>query len=706
MSRRAWSGGDEASIRPNLSDTNLASANETTPSGTDPKANLVIAMASSIKHPGLLALTALLAHLASTIPALSQDAAARSPALLPAQNHSLPSGSRLTSDELGIEIANWIKKLGDPSYSVRLQAQSELERIGVRALDQLHQASFDPDPQISNQARFLVQSNQFNWAWETDPFPVRRTLSNYTTAPLYDKSVYIDQLNAMEGDEGLPALCRLIRYETQGCLAKRAALLVMRSKPPIGQSEIERKEWIASMVDGAMSTAGKWVIAYTSKEDPFSIEAWQQRIDRERELFDAKSPDTSIEIISDLRRWLVEHIADKPGLKKQSLDIARNVPEYFQTSGPGASASMIEFAQWALQFKLPELVQEQHGKLSSLMLQDPRFGYLLAESYEQQSEKEKAKKIADLTASRVPIDAQGEPKPFDPLANDDSPLNRRLEEMRLRNTSFVLQRASMGDFLIKRGMFDWAETELRYAIDGREAEPEFATTLNLSLLSQMLHELARNQEAADVLEKYKDRFEREPMFETQVTPNGGESLVSNYYLFRGDEAREKDNKPLAREMYVKAIELAEDNVDAIIGLYRLNDSSDEAIQERKRIHQRVASALRQEIDARERDLRRENPRFQATEQRSLANQMNTLAWLITNTEGNFEEALHLSRKACSLEPGRSAYLDTLAHCYATLERYREAVEQQRKAVALEPHQPSLVNALKEFEAKLQENPGS
>ena len=653
-------------------------------------------------------------HLSPT-PANAQDANSSSKgspqaSAFPSSTTGSPSaanqGEPTTSDDLEQEIANWIRKLGDPSYSVRLQAQSELERIGVRALDQLHQASFDPDPQISNQARFLVQSNQFNWAWETDPFPVRRTLANYTTAPLYDKSVYIDQLNAMEGDEGLPALCRLVRYETQGCLAKRAALLVMRSEPPIGQSETERKAWIAAMVDGAMSTAGKWVLAYSAKEETLSIAAWQQRIDRERELLEAKSPDTSIEIISDLRRWLVEQIADKPELKEQSLEIARNIPEYFQTSGPGASASMIEFAQWALQFKLPKLVQEQHGKLSSLMLQDPRFGYLLAESYEQQSEKEKGKKIADLTASRVPIDAQGEPKPFDPLANEDSPLNRRLEEMRLRNTSFVLQRASMGDFLIKRGMFDWAETELRYAIDGREAEPEFATTLNLSLLSQMLHELARNQEAADVLEKYKDRFEREPMFETQVAPNGGESLVSNYYLFRGDEALEKDNKPLAREMYVKAIELAEDNVDAIIGLYRLNDPSDEATQERKRIHQRVASALRQEIDARERDLRRENPRFQATEQRSLANQMNTLAWLITNTEGNFEEALHLSRKACSLEPGRSAYLDTLAHCYATLQRYREAVEQQRKAVALEPHQPSLVNALKEFEAKLQENPGS
>jgi tetratricopeptide (TPR) repeat protein len=75
-----------------------------------------------------------------------------------------------------------------------------------------------------------------------------------------------------------------------------------------------------------------------------------------------------------------------------------------------------------------------------------------------------------------------------------------------------------------------------------------------------------------------------------------------------------------------------------------------------------------------------------------------LAWLMTNTEGNLEEALYFSRKACSME-NRAAYLDTLAHCYASLKRYREAAEQQRRAIALDPFQPSLQKALAIFEAK-------
>jgi tetratricopeptide (TPR) repeat protein len=627
-----------------------------------------------------------------------------SPNAAPARGDSIanPTSPSPTSPSLQAEIAGWIKKLGDTNYSVRLQAQSELERIGVRALDQLHQASFHPNPQISSQARYLVQSHQFSWAWETDPFQVRRILSNYSTVPLNEKSVYIDQLHALDGDEGLPALCRLIRYETQGCLAKRAALLVMRGTSSVEQAEHERKALIASLVEGAMSTSGHWILDYASLPTPFSPQVWMARVEQERELLVSKSPDTSIEIISDLRRWVVEQIADDPEQRLSALEIARQIPEYFAKNASGNSASLFEFAQWALETKLPELVQEQHAHMTPLSLLDPRFGYLLAESYLQLAKIDTANRIAELTAVRVPVDEQGAPRNIAPKGEDETPLNRRLEEMLQRNSSLVFERSAMGEFLIKRGRFEWAEKELRLAIQGHDDDTEFSTILNLSLLSQMLHELSRDEEAAESLQKYTARFEREPMFRTQVSEQGGESLASNYYLYQGDAARAKNDAPRAREMYLKSIELSQENVDAIIGLYRLADSSDQSAQERRGIQQRVTSVLRQEIEASERDLRRENPRFQATDQRALSNQMNTLAWLITNTEGNFEEALHLSRKACAIAPNNSAYLDTLGHCYASLNRYREAVEQQRKAVAIEPHQPSLVRALELFESKLAE----
>jgi hypothetical protein len=651
-----------------------------------------------------MAVLACLMWLPSTASSLAlAQASLPSKSSLPSKDASASANDASPSGNIESEIALWIEKLGDPVYARRLQAQSELERIGVRALDQLHAASFHPDPQIASQARFLVQSNQFSWAWETDPFHVRRILGNYTTAPLYEKSAFIDQLAALDNQEGLSALCRLVRYETQGCLAKRAALLLMRSKPSPPAAAAERRELILNLVNGTMSAAGKWVTDYAAAHGEFPADLWEERIQAEKALLANKSPETSTEILSDLRKWVVEQISKTPANRERALRLARTVPETFSALGANRNQQALEFAQWAIAAELHELVQEQHDQLSRLTLLDPRFGYLLAESHDAQGSEEVAKQIAKHSADRLLVDSHGKHREEDPITDQKQiPLNQRLEETLQRNVSQAFERSAMGEFLINRGKFAWAEHELRLAIQGREDDVEFATILNLTQLSQLLHEQDRNQEAAEVLEKFAQRFEREPLFQSQVSEQGGSSLVSNYYLYSGNHAATHQDTEQARKHYLKSIELASDNVDAIIGLYRLPNPTQEHQQERLQLQQQISGELRNEIDARQRDLRRENPRFQATEERSLANQMNTLAWLIANTEGNFEEALFLSRKACSLAPDRAAYLDTLAHCYAALDRYSEAVDQQRRAIALEPHQPTLLKALRRFESKLSE----
>ncbi|MFN7735457.1 MAG: hypothetical protein ACK5O8_05020 [Pirellula sp.] len=603
----------------------------------------------------------------------------------------------LRDDPLQQEIASWIRKLGAESYSTRLQAQGELERIGVRALDQLHQASFDPDPQIASQARYLVQSNQFNWAWESDPPRVRRILTLYTAAALHEKSGFINQLSQLENDEGLSALCRLVRYETQGCLAKLAALHVMRGKPNAGQTALERLELVGSLLDGARSTASRWVLAQSSNPQEFPLDRWLDIINRESKLLQSKSMDTSIEILNELRQWVVQQIPKTDSSRSQALDLARTIPESFKSMGVQREQQLLEFAQWALTVDLPELVQEQHDSLRAA-LQDPRFGYLLAESLAKQGDAKLAQTVAERTSDRISVTSRGEPaiKDKDPK----NQLNPQLELLFARNASQAFERSAIAEYLIRRGQFPWAEAELRRALKDQEDAAELATIINLTQLSQLLHELERDDEAAASIEKFAKRFENEPLFRTQVSEQSGDSLVSNYYLFQGNDYARKEQPEKARECFVKAIELSQENVDAIIGMFRLPET-DEQKQQRKNLQKQITASLRSEIDARERELKRDNPRALATEQRALANQMNTLAWLMTNTEGNLDEALYFSRKACSME-NRAAYLDTLAHCYASLKRYREAAEQQRRAVALDPFQPSLQKALALFEAKAAE----
>ena len=92
------------------------------------------------------------------------------------------------TDSMAVRISQLIERLADPNYSSRINAQAELERIGVVALDQLHSASFHPDPQIAAIARYIVQSNQFTWAWETDTQSVRKILLNYGSSQHAEKS--------------------------------------------------------------------------------------------------------------------------------------------------------------------------------------------------------------------------------------------------------------------------------------------------------------------------------------------------------------------------------------------------------------------------------------------------------------------------------------------------------------------------------------
>ncbi len=84
----------------------------------------------------------------------------------------------------------------------------------------------------------------------------------------------------------------------------------------------------------------------------------------------------------------------------------------------------------------------------------------------------------------------------------------------------------------------------------------------------------------------------------------------------------------------------------------------------------------------------------------LALSNNQLAWLIANTEGDFDEAIRCSAKSLVLQPNRSGFLDTLGRCYYAKGDYENAVKYQSQAVALEPHSPLIVTQLALFQQAL------
>nr|WP_286178116.1 hypothetical protein [Rhodopirellula sp. JC639] len=138
-------------------------------------------------------------------------------------------------------------------------------------------------------------------------------------------------------------------------------------------------------------------------------------------------------------------------------------------------------------------------------------------------------------------------------------------------------------------------------------------------------------------------------------------------------------------------------------MYRLDDPGDpdwkqsvtkQIVQNRDALKQRIAR-----IESRKKII---DPKDYKAE---LGDAYNQYAWLVSNTEGDYQRALKCSLD--SLEfldaddiPYRAARLDTCARCYFALGRVEEAVATQQQAIKLDPFSPPMLRQLEEFQAAL------
>ncbi|XZE21374.1 tetratricopeptide repeat protein [Pirellulaceae bacterium SH449] len=601
-------------------------------------------------------------------------------------------------------IRKLIEQLGDPNYSKRELAKLELERIGYVTLDQLNAASFHPDPHIANTARFMVNSNQFSWTSEFDTPKVKEILSNFAASESDGKAIHIDELARLEREEGLPGLCRLARYESNAALAKRAAIHVLKSKGQVGQPADLRIKRISALLEGGESQSSKWILRHINSMNRFDLDFWNEQIESEAKLFQTRSPETNEFVFLNLGRWIAEQCASQPELREQSIAIAKSLVDQLGLSDASPlndkSSKAIEFAQWALGAKFHEAVPHMHSKLKyRIVKREPTLSYYLAESYLQAGKKEIAERIAKLALEGKPSAADGsEWKESVDEANDL--LRTRLEgAIGYRNQSSKEKRQIIGEQLSERGLFEWAEREFKLAAD--DDLTLISTLTSLLRLSELQHSLERYSDARDTLGRFQSRYENEKMFRDQMQnqPTVTSQVLSFYYLYAGDAALDSGDPTEAFDHFYRSLELAPDNVDALIGMYKLTPDSDQS-KRRQTKHKQITELLRLQVRELE-DIAKQIGGGQfAAITNDLVIALNSYAWAVANTEGDVEQAIAFSRQAVATRPNDSALLDTLAHCYFAAGRWTDAVEQQRKAVELKPHSPTMRRALERFEARL------
>jgi len=239
----------------------------------------------------------------------------------------------------------------------------------------------------------------------------------------------------------------------------------------------------------------------------------------------------------------------------------------------------------------------------------------------------------------------------------------------------------------RTGLFDWSIREFRYAIDtsGETSPLGFQASV---VLSEMFNDQGRSLEAGDTLKDLIAKLEKKPgrmrLLNTAGLGNLRAQRTRMHYFLAKHELEDNNNEKAAREHLDKAISIDPTDADVLFELYKMSANDPPLRKKTVALVHKAAKQLIFTISNSEED-------YQAR---------NHFAWLISNTEGDFDKAIKYSQESLKLLPNTSSFLDTLAHCYYAKKEYAKAVETQRRALELEPHSGLIARQYKVFQHAL------
>ncbi|MFH1922228.1 MAG: hypothetical protein ABIP48_20380 [Planctomycetota bacterium] len=206
---------------------------------------------------------------------------------------------RLTAQEgpepLQERIDRLIEELGDAKYAVRERAQEELAELGYEAYDALQAATTHEDLEIATRAKYLLLLIPAQWSVENEPEEVRRYLAYYHQSPSPEmRSEVLSRLARLPGGVGVPALCRLVRFETSTLWSKHAAVALFNQEP---LDQTGRDRWVKTLQEHLGRSgrpAARWLHAYLAfQEAPkATLAEWTKLAEEEEQVF-KQSPDQS-----------------------------------------------------------------------------------------------------------------------------------------------------------------------------------------------------------------------------------------------------------------------------------------------------------------------------------------------------------------------------------------------------------------------------
>jgi len=566
-------------------------------------------------------------------------------------------------------IAHLIQELGAEKFARREKAQGELRRLGLAAFDALHKAQRSEDLEIAFRARYLLRSIATHWAREDDPPEVRGILRGYGGKSPEERKNLMEQLAALPNGQGVASLCRLVRFETSKTLSKQAALLVMQQPPQAAaRNRTQLIETIRSETALSQRTGAKWLRAYVQTLDnPESvIDQWEQITREEERVFHHMPERSAPHIVRDLLRWQVD-LLRRVDRGNEAEAVMRRAVDLLD----GTHVQLIETVDWLMEREAWSIIEKMAGDFPKKFQENAVLLYRMAELQARRGEKELAQEIADRAVKTNEADHQ-----------------EHIE------AAYSLQ---------ERGLFEWSEREYRHVMKLAPSGSLHELRARF-LLSEMLHDLQRDLTAAQVLQAVVDKIGKDKNVAGTAARLGRDrgGIGSRMHYFYSERCRSTGNAEKQKEHLQKAIQSDPTDADVLIAMYRVDGADEQWMNETKQYIRDAAQGFREQV----RDCQREmanasNEEFRAFYRRELAAANNQLAWLIGNTEGDYDEALRCSQRSLELRPNAAGYLDTLGRCYYAKGDYASAVKHQTRAVELEPHSGQIRRQLELFQQALE-----
>lgn len=567
-------------------------------------------------------------------------------------------------------INELIRQLGNPRFTVRRSAANELRQIGPEAFDILHDASSDSDPEVAASARYLLRQITVRWVRSDDPPAVRRLLIDYGNLTDESRAGRLLLLARLSNGEGVAGLCRIARFDRSPLVSRQAALAIIRpddadAKPiPVDSGVVDLELGPSTRV------AASWLRQYVlqSTDLAASVESWQSLIADELTRLDSHADETSPDIALGLL-WNLAELHRQLGNSKSVIETA---DQMVTLDDERMERTAIDLLTWMTGNKSWDILDSFLAKHQSRLEQAkrPLYAVALARAEEGQS------KVADELAERaVGLDPQ---------------------------TS--LESVFMAIELEERNKFDWAMREYRHVLDTQRVTNHEAIVARI-LLANLQFDHAEFEAAAETIfpfikavqEEEKtaqlygeiQRFDERRGLPLPVT----KELICRYHAYRAGQYRQQQDWKREREELDTAIKLYPLDADVLIAMYRVPEADDAwRTSTRKQIAQ-LRQQFQQQIDEAPGD----------------PTPYNQWAWLVSNTEGDYEKAVRYSHRSLELNTsGKSAeasYLDTLGRCYYAVGDYENAIKYERQAIERVGHMQVMHRQLALFEKALAEKKG-